>query len=323
MLLLADRVAVTTDVRHRRSQRRPAGLLGDPLRLRLAGQQQRLRLRRLHRLRAAQARQPRRVIGIHVRDLDGRHRDAVGRYVPHARGAGARRRLAHKRPAPVRPERSAPTRRPSSSARRGRALVAALTFFPALAPRPDRPRADRRALLMRRDLVPPPAVVLLHARARRRLPAGRDRRRAGRCSPAGPTAARSSATGRWSARSCWRRSSTPAYFQPRPSQTGYSAAATSFSNLGPNEQALRISRRRRGLPPARAALHPGGWRRRTCPSTRSRPPPRASTRTSPGERAHPGPPRGRRRGLDRWPRPRPDRGQHRRPLRSACSGSPG
>ena len=39
----------------------PAGLLGDPLRLPLAGQQQRLGVRRLHGLRPARARQPRRL----------------------------------------------------------------------------------------------------------------------------------------------------------------------------------------------------------------------------------------------------------------------
>ncbi len=31
----------------------------------------------------------------------------------------------------------------------------------------------------------------------------------------------------------------PRYFQPRPSATGYAAAATSFDNLGPNSAALR------------------------------------------------------------------------------------
>ena len=52
--------------------RGPAGLLRDALRLRLAGQQQRLGVRRLHRLRAAQrARQRRRATAITFADLLG------------------------------------------------------------------------------------------------------------------------------------------------------------------------------------------------------------------------------------------------------------
>ena len=55
-VLLSSGLASATDARQTLAlrRRRPAGLLGDPLRLPLPGQQQRLRLGRLHRLRPAQ-----------------------------------------------------------------------------------------------------------------------------------------------------------------------------------------------------------------------------------------------------------------------------
>ena len=56
----------------------------------------------------------------------------------------------------------------------------------------------------------------------------------------------------------------PRYFQSRPSPTGYNAAGTAFTNLGPNSNDLRDSVRGspRGLPGARAALQPGPHRAR-------------------------------------------------------------
>ncbi len=94
---LGDRARQTLDLR--RGQ--PAGLLGDPLRLPLAGQQQRLRPRRLHRLRPAQrARQRRRL------------RDQLRR--------PARRRGDGRRPLPADPlrPRASPARSPARRSRR-------------------------------------------------------------------------------------------------------------------------------------------------------------------------------------------------------------
>ena len=84
-------VLVSAGARHRRPRRasrrsspeRPAGLLGDPLRLPLAGQQQRLRLRRLHRLRPAQRARQRRLLRDHLRRPARRADDARrARFIP-------------------------------------------------------------------------------------------------------------------------------------------------------------------------------------------------------------------------------------------------
>ena len=94
----------------------PAGLLGDPLRLPLAGQQQRLRLRRLHRLHPAQrARQPRR-LRHHLR-RPARRRDDDPRPLRPDHPRARRRRLARRQEdlAGRARARCGPTPRPSSS----------------------------------------------------------------------------------------------------------------------------------------------------------------------------------------------------------------
>ena len=50
---------------------------------------------------------------------------------------------------------------------------------------------------------------------------------------------------------------TRAYFQSRPSVTGYAPAATFFNNQGPNQQELADAARRvrRRVPAPRAAVH--------------------------------------------------------------------
>ena len=98
-------------------RQRAPGLLGDPLRLPLAGQQQRLRVRRLHRLRPAQrARQPRRLrdhLRRPARRADHAHR-AVHPDPLRARDRRGRWPTRRWLPAGAR-ARCAPTTRPSSS----------------------------------------------------------------------------------------------------------------------------------------------------------------------------------------------------------------
>ncbi len=93
----------------------PAGLLRDALRLHLAGQQQRLGVRRLHRLRAAQRARQRRRVRDHLRRPARRRGDAARSLRADGRRARGRRRAGaasgSRRSAPA---RSAPTPRPSS-----------------------------------------------------------------------------------------------------------------------------------------------------------------------------------------------------------------
>ena len=118
----------------------PARILGDPVRLQLAGQQQRLRVRRLHRLGPAPCTGQRGRLRNHVRRRPRRARDAL-RPLRAAAGrtgggriAGRQARLA-RRPRDV-PHRFSDLRRPAD--RRGRACRRA-----DLPTRP-RPRADYR-----------------------------------------------------------------------------------------------------------------------------------------------------------------------------------
>ena len=103
-------------------QRRPARVQRDPLRVPVAGEQQRLGLRRTHGERAL------------LRDRR-RHRDARRPVRPAARGAGARREPGPSRArCPFTPGRSGRTRRCSSGCSTGViVIIGALTFLPGLA----------------------------------------------------------------------------------------------------------------------------------------------------------------------------------------------
>ena len=127
---------------------RAAGLLGDPLRLPLAGQQQRLRLRRLHRLHPAQRARQRRSL----RDLlrrPARRRDDDPRPLPADHPRARRRRLAGRqeglagRPghdAHRHPDLRDPAGRRDRPGRRPHLL-------PRPPARPDRAEPDHEALL--------------------------------------------------------------------------------------------------------------------------------------------------------------------------------
>ena len=96
-------------------QLRPAGLLRDPLRLHLAGQQQRLGLRRLHRLRAAERPGQRGRLRHHLRRSHGRRGHALRPLRAPAGGAGSGGLAGHEaRLADRRRALSAPTPPPSS-----------------------------------------------------------------------------------------------------------------------------------------------------------------------------------------------------------------
>ena len=184
-------LAIATQVRAtRRSTTRARRVLRDALRLHLAGQQQRLRVRRLHGLRAAERAGQRRRLRDHVRRPARRRRDALRPLRAAARRA-RRRRLAGRRSASRRPAPapSAPTR-PTFVV----LLIGVIVhrrrphLLPRPPARPDRPGPDRPALLttnaprpdhLRRRRRRP------HRAARARLPAGHDRRLAGRCSRQG------------------------------------------------------------------------------------------------------------------------------------------
>ncbi len=74
----------------------------------------------------------------------------------------------------------------------------------------------------------------------------------------------------------------PAYFQPRPSVTGYSPNVTFFNNLGPNSEVLsRFFANKAEAYVAREGRYTPGLPSPTCRSTPSPPRDRASTRTSP------------------------------------------
>ena len=144
-----------------RGRRRPAGLLGDVLRLPQPGQQQRLGVRRLHRLHPAQRRQPRlprhrlrrsaRRVHDAVRPLRAdpvraRHRRLAGRQTGQPAGAGDD---AHRQPH----LRGAADRR--DRARRRADLL------PRPAARTDRPGPDRTPLLMKRTVITSVLSVLV------------------------------------------------------------------------------------------------------------------------------------------------------------------
>ena len=132
LVLFTSAVAIASELRQGIDlQLRAAGLVRDALRLHVAGQQQRLGVRRLHRLPPAGRR---RAVRHHVRQPARRPRDAV-RPLPAAARRARDRRLARRqardaRPAPA---RSAPTRRRSSSCSSASwCSIALLTFVPAL-----------------------------------------------------------------------------------------------------------------------------------------------------------------------------------------------
>ena len=139
-------------------------------------------------------------------------------------------------------------------------IVAALTFFPAFLLGPVVQGLTDQLFWMnglRKDLTTAAiAIVFLSAAARHRLPAGDHRGRAGgvpgrlqrqqgrgrrqgrrlgadRPGLPQPCSADGKPCSTKKANRCWAR---PAYFQSRPSATGYSANVTYFNNLGPEQQ---------------------------------------------------------------------------------------
>ena len=149
LVLLATSWAVCQPGRHAVDlQPRPAGLLGVALRLHVTGEQQRLRLRRLHRLRPAPRAGQLRCLRLRLRQPAGRLGDAV-RALPAddrgARGGGIAERQADRsgRGGHL-PRRLAHLRRPPDRHRRDRRRAHLLPRLPA---RPGRAGTDQPALL--------------------------------------------------------------------------------------------------------------------------------------------------------------------------------
>ena len=163
----------------------PAGLLRAPLRLHVAGEQQRLRVRRLYRLRAARLARQRRRVRDHVRRHPGWPGDVRRALPPHAGRAGGRR----------------DTRRESASRPLGPGTMRTDTPIfvvlligvdpprrsphvrPRPSPRPGRPGPDTPTLLrpMRKDIASSlVAVVALTVMLRPRLSARHHRHQPGR-----------------------------------------------------------------------------------------------------------------------------------------------
>ena len=204
-VLVADRAGGRDEVRRPLDlQPRAAGLLGDALRLRLAGQQQRLGVRGLHRLRPAERARQRGRLRHHLRRPARRPGHAVRPLRPAGRRArGGRRARA---PSACRPLGPGTFRTDTAT------FVVLLIgddrdrrrpdLLPRLPARPDRAGTDRPALLghATRPHHLRPGNRGLHGPARARLSAAHHGRRPGGLSRTRPTAARSSATARSSAR---------------------------------------------------------------------------------------------------------------------------
>ena len=114
-----------------------------PLRLRLAVQQQRLGLRRLHRFVQPNAPGNVGAFGITFADLLGGVAMLFGRFVPLLAALAVAGSLAVSACPPPVPARSAPTPRPSSAADRGRGARGRADLLPRRPARPDRPGPDR------------------------------------------------------------------------------------------------------------------------------------------------------------------------------------
>ena len=249
----------------------PAGLLRDALRLHLAGQQQRLGVRRLHRASSSPTRpatsapsaSPSPTCSAALAMLLGALRAAAAR---------ARRRRLAGRASGSRPPGPGTMRTDTPTfvvlligddpARR------AAHLRPRPAARPDRPGPHRPALLtMRKDLdhlrASPsscftrrssgsPIRSLITGVAPGRLPGqgrrqpDRARRQGRRLAADRPGLPRPCSARRQAERRDGNRPrADPRYFQSRPSATGYNAAGTAFTNLGPNSKdAARPDRRR-------------------------------------------------------------------------------
>jgi K+-transporting ATPase KdpC subunit len=219
---------------------RSAGLLGDALRLHLAGQQQRLGLRRLHRLPPAQRHERGRVRD-HLRQ-PARRRGNAGRALHPAagrpRGGGLAGRQADRADRPRHPaHRHAHLRgRPDLGDRRR----GAPDLRPCPAPRARGPGPQPPALLAMREIrtaaIAIVAVSLVF----------------GLAYPLAMTGAGQAVFGGAAGGSLVKRdgkvvgskligqdfSRDLRYFQSRPSATKYSASATFFNNLGPNRKDL-------------------------------------------------------------------------------------
>ena len=162
-------------------QPEPAGLLGDALRLHLAVQQQRLGVRGLHRLRAAQRPRQRRLVRHHLRRPARRALHAV-RPLRAAAGCARRRRLAGRQAPGPRGRRHLPHRQRHlrRAAGRGDRDRRRADLLPGRAARAGRPGTHHPTLLDgKRHQTITDRNHRLHAAVRHRLPAGDDRRRAG------------------------------------------------------------------------------------------------------------------------------------------------
>ena len=184
----------------------PAGLLRVALRLHVAGQQQRLGLRRLHRLHPAQRPGNAGAYGITFADLLGGLAMMFARFLPMLAALAVGRRAWPARKSPRRrrhlPRRLADLRRPADRRRRDRRRPDLLPRLPA---RPRRAGPDRPALLMnglRKDLITATiAIVFLTLVLGVAYPLLTTGVIAQVLFPARPTAARSKSTASSSARS--------------------------------------------------------------------------------------------------------------------------
>ena len=219
----------------------PAGLLGDPLRLRLAGQQQRLGLRRLHRLRPAERTRQRRLVRDYVRRPARRRRDADRALRPAPRRAGGGRLPRRQARGPGRPRHVAdrqPDLRGAADLRdRGRRGA---HLLPRASARPDRPGPDGEVVLMARDLRSGAVALIVLTVV---LGLGYSLVLTGISQALFGDKADGSLVkvdGRVVGSKLLGQdfSGDPSYFQSRPSATGYSGDVTYFSNLGPNSRKL-------------------------------------------------------------------------------------
>src|SRR4029077_6801081 len=238
-----------------------AGILGDPLRLHLAGEQQRLGACRLYRLRPPARSGQCRLLRNHIRRHPRWPLDADGALRPAALGAGhlgvafdeARRsgRTGHL------PDGQPPLRNPPSLGDRDRRRAHLLPRPPR---RPGGPGPDQPALLMRRDLtasiVAAVAFTLLFGLAYPLLATGvsqvlfPSKSDGSQVKVDGKTVGSSLIGQSFTIRHPIppdqrgkfgkKHSTTPdaKYFQPRPSASTYSPDVTFFNNLGPNNRKL-------------------------------------------------------------------------------------
>ena len=242
-------------------QLRTAGLLGDALRVRLADEQQRLRVRGLHGLRSAERHQ-RGCVRDHLRRPARRPRDAV-RPLRAARRRAGRRRCARLQARLTARPRHVPDRHPDLRGtpdlhdrdRRGAHIL------PRLPARPDRAGAHRPAVLtMRKELTTSVLAVVLFTVllglvypllttgvAQGLFPNKADGSQIERDGKVvGSRLIGQSFAGR------------PRYFQSRPSVTDYNPAGTFFNNLGPNSRELQrpLQEEPRRVSEARGPLQP-------------------------------------------------------------------